>query len=213
MRFKDILQERRASSVLFHFTTVNNATSILQSDEFRLSAGQTKYNPYMRKFPYYMSAARSPKSAIHTYTVIDNTTDKWVYPNAGFVLDGEWFNRNPNCVSSPIEVDNYDPQYQSKGPRYRHRVNAREVQRSMFEDRIWCKTNELPATTGMIKELHFVDKYYYKKEDEDVAPNIDEIEIVKLISVAKDAGIPWWLYGSTNDITTLNKTRAIESGK
>ena len=207
MKLTEILNER-ASAVLYHFTTVGNATGILESGVFRLSADQQRYNPKAKRFPYYMSAARSKKSGIHNFTVTNQGNDMWIHPNAVFILDGEWFNRNPKVTAKPIEIDNYNPDFTS--PKFRYdRVIAREYQKSMMEDRIWSMENELPNDS--IVELHFTNKYYRNPLHMNKADSIDLNDLYELTELANLKRIPWWMYNEAKDIMHLNKARAIRN--
>ena len=205
MRYSDIITER-ASGVLYHFTTIRNATDILFQNRLNFSRNQSDY-VINKKYPYYASMARSKLT--DAYGLITNDISgenklRGQHANACLVFDGEWFNRHPDVISKPIEIDNF---YSSKEGKKVFQMNARKHQQSMMEDRIWCNKSILVLRQNAIKEFHFGNYRLIGLNKQE----LDEETLKKAIDVAFHRSIPWWMYDDVSTFRFQNKNKAIAS--
>ena len=216
MDINDILTER-ASSILYHGTSKDKANRILKQRNFKFSEGQDQYIKD-KKFPYYLSTARSPQSFFYLSRLFST--------EVLFVLDGEWVNRQNYLIAGALDVDNlasfydhklagteiidgpsrnaYDPNVLKnlKNPRGKsiksHPISAGKimVQKGMMEDRIWSREPWV-SIDGFIKEIHLLKQ------------NISYRSVEKSITEkVKELGIPTWYYKNSDDYKVLNKNKA-----
>ena len=198
----------RATSILFHYTNLNGAYGIISSKSFNFNGSQSDY--MIRKgYEYYMSAARSPQTYYQTFRTRSNMFL--------FVLNGDWFNRHPAVIVKPIEIDNFDHQWDDNIPlgkrdlynrRKRHfdDRSAKSKSTSMFEDRIWSKVERLRIDEKAIKELHFV--YKFDDQLENFMHLLDK-KFHRLLDPPLD--LKWWRYEDADDLKLRNKKKAIDS--
>jgi hypothetical protein len=85
MRVKNFLTER-ATAILYHYTSTQNALRILQAGVFKLSsafATKSEEEMHPKGMPYFLSTTRSKMGDYHRYVGTAGVM---------FVLDGDWLN-------------------------------------------------------------------------------------------------------------------------
>jgi hypothetical protein len=130
VRAKELITER-ASSVVYHYTSLLPARNILSTGKFELSSAlgsvEQQYAP--KGYPYFLSTTRTRRGGYHT-----NSLGRY---GVLFVLDGDWYNRHYKASS----VD----YWQERGKLLPGRS-------SEAEDRIYSK--EPTISIGGVKEMH-----------------------------------------------------------
>jgi hypothetical protein len=143
MLVRDIVTEG-ASSVLYHYTSIQDALRIMASGAFQLSSitgnkSEEQYAP--PGYPYFFSTTRTRTGDYHRYVGTGGVL---------FVLDGRWFNQR-----YPVKpVDYWERSWiHSDGTRTRE-----------SEDRVFSKQSTIPADG--IREIHVL----LKEQDENRSP-------------------------------------------
>ena len=214
MDIKDVLTER-ASPILYHGTSKDKANRILKQQNFKLSEKQDQYVKN-KKFPYYLSTARSPQSYYYS--------SKLFSAEVMFVLDGDWVNKQNYLIAGAIDIDNISRYYDYSSEKWKHdrpknpydpnvlkkirstkakNINSefikyqnKLISKGMMEDRIWSREPWV-SIDGFIKEIHLLKQ------------NVSYRSIEKsIIEKSKELGIPTWYYKNSDDYSILNKNKA-----
>jgi hypothetical protein len=132
MRINELISEA-ISRTVYHYTSIGEATSILESGVFELSSvfgsgAEEELNP--SGYPYYLSTTRTPLGDYHRHVLHDGVL---------FVLDGEWFNRR----------------YRGAPINYHGTLNTKPRQREA-EDRIFSRHPTIGI--GGIREIHVLER-------------------------------------------------------
>lgn len=130
MKVGELLFER-LSSIVYHYTPIFPAKTILSTGKFELSSslGSIEHQYQPKGYPYFLSTTRTRRGGYHTN----------VLGNSGvlFVLDGDWYNRH--YKSAPIDY------WQERGKLLPGRS-------SEAEDRIFSKDPSM--SIGGVKQVH-----------------------------------------------------------
>ena len=149
MKAKEFITER-ASSILFHYTSIESALAVVKSGVFQLSSvtgnkSEEQYSP--KGYPFFLSLTRTSHGDYHNYVGTGAVL---------FKLNGDWF--NSRYIVKPI--DYWERSWlQSPG-------RTREA-----EDRVFSKDSTIPD--GAITEIHLL----LKEQEEYRSPRARELMI------------------------------------
>lgn len=180
MRASEIITEG-LSKVIYHYTSVNSAATILESGNFELtssigSAVEFQYAP--KGYPYYISTTRSRRGGFHS------NSGRYASSGVLFVLDGEWYSRH--YKAKPIDY------WQDRDPKH----SAQRA--SEAEDRIFSK-----SPTMSIKGVTAV--HVFVTDDADQA--VIKAKTRSIMVLAKKQDIPVYFYDTFVDWVNFNKKK------
>lgn len=157
------------SRVIYHYTNLHNAVSILSSGEFQLSstAGSVEDSWAPKGYHYFMSTTRTKFGGFHERT-----------GNGGvmFDLDGNYY--NARYKSGPVDY-------------WGQRDASKSQRASESEDRIFSKTPTIPIDG--VTSIHVYVKPMDAKDRENWAKGAPGWAR-KVLLLAKKRGIPAYLY-------------------
>ena len=190
MRLSEILSEG-VTGVVYHFTSAPSASDIISEKTFKLSSWQSHHAP-KNDYKYFLSLARSKDSRIRR---LKDTS-------VCLVLNGNWFNKRSDIISSPIEIDNFSIDNNKKKTYYdSDRGSARVNQMTMTEDRVWHNKDFLRFDNNLIKEVHILHNRNY-------LPPLVDVESKRLLKICQMNNMKWWYYSNEKTYAILNKVRA-----
>lgn len=187
MRISELLVEK-ATSVLYHITSIPNLFSILNEKQFRLTSSVgTKSEREMNKGKmYFLSTSRTK---INDYTLQNSYFD-----SAILVLNGDWFNRRHRGVPTDYWEGNWIKKRKIDIDSYR------EAEDRILSDDPIIKINDLKS---VIREVHI---FYENEYDYPIL--VDRTR--KAIFLAKKHNIPVYVYNNKKDFVLLNKTKSLD---
>jgi hypothetical protein len=157
------------SSIVYHYTSLHSAVSILQSGKFELSStvGSVEEEWAPRGYHYFMSTTRTKFGGFHDYA-----------GNGGvmFNLDGEWYNNH--YPAGPVDY-------------WGNRDVSKTGRASESEDRIFSKTPSIPING--VTAVHVYVKPMDEKERQNWNTGYPAMAR-KALLLAKKQGIPAYLY-------------------
>jgi hypothetical protein len=157
------------SSIVYHYTSLHSAVSILQSGKFELSStvGSVEEEWAPRGYHYFMSTTRTKFGGFHDYA-----------GNGGvmFNLDGEWYNNH--YPAGPVDY-------------WGNRDVSKTGRASESEDRIFSKTPSIPING--VTAVHVYVKPMDEKERQNWGTGYPAMAR-KALLLAKKQGIPAYLY-------------------
>ena len=157
------------SSIVYHYTSLHSAVSILQSGKFELSStvGSVEEEWAPRGYHYFMSTTRTKFGGFHDYA-----GDGGVM----FNLDGEWYNNH--YPAGPVDY-------------WGNRDVSKTGRASESEDRIFSKTPSIPING--VTAVHVYVKPMDEKERQNWRTGYPAMAR-KALLLAKKQGIPAYLY-------------------
>ena len=180
------------SPLLFHWTSLDGAASILETDKFKLSThvGTKSDNDKNNKKFYYMSTSRVPNGGYtKPYGVI-------------LVLDGKKLSQNYS--GTPFDY---------WGEEWRNRSGKDRNQYEENEDRILADKPTIPQASKYIDEIHVMYKGSLR---DDPSPNDEEFNNAQrkrlraVLYTAKKKNIPVFFYEDKSAFLLLNKKKTID---
>jgi hypothetical protein len=160
------------SSVVYHYTSLPNAATILSGNSFRLttSAGTGAEQSLAKgNKPYYLSTTRSK--------VGDYTLHQFYKSGVVFELNGDWFNQR--YKGAPVD---YWGRNRSQGAGLKGRY--KEMEDRVFSDEAYIPFPKNPK--DLIRSIHIL-----WKEDDDKRFN----QYLRTVLIrAKQLGIPYYAY-------------------
>jgi hypothetical protein len=177
VKAKEFLIER-LSSVVYHYSSIYSARSILQSGKFELSStlGSIEQQYAPKGYPYFLSTTRTRHGGYHKNVL--------GYSGVLFVLDGTWYNRHYKAAS----VD-----------YWQERGNLSPGRSSEAEDRIFSKDPTI-SIKG-VTEVHV-----YLKNDKDTTDAM-KARTRQVLILAKKLGIPAYFYNDAQAWLNFDKRR------
>jgi hypothetical protein len=177
---KRIIKER-ATTVLYHYTKIENAVNILKTKQFRLSSSlpQDQESSLVSKKhegkQFYLSTARTPQSAFIRGRSKENNA-------VIFDLDGDWFNRN-NYTVKPVDY-----------------FSGTEADKKEHEDRVISNDPIIKLNNNLVKSIHlYIGNIEY-------SPKL----ILQFISDSKKYGIQLFAYYDFKAFILQNTKKSVE---
>ena len=198
MRLSELLTEG-ATGILYHTTSIENATKIVGEHFILSNANETSarhhrkqyYTIIKKRYPYYLSTSRSKVNYFKKIMVNGRRNDGMVT----FVMDGNWLNRK-GFITKPIDfIYQYYKNEKMMGGSY----TSKTAKTPESEDRVWSKIKNIPATPELIREVHIL--FDENKVDEDQ-------NFIDITKKCNKFGIPWWAYIYENEFIVMNKKMA-----
>jgi hypothetical protein len=186
MSFKHFLLEYSGGS-LFHGTTLRNAVSILDTNEFRLGdtiSSIEKVDSKSKKYDYFFSTSRQKDGGF-----LLSSTDKDI--DTVFVLDGQKLGNN--LTHSAIQFHSTEQIRSGKG-------------RDENEERFYSNKRKLPKAISYMKEVH----HFINRPFSDLPMEVKN-EAIKLIQLAYSNKVPFYLY--IKDIIAFRQQKKAKAEK
>lgn len=168
------------SSLVYHFTPLRRALSILEENVFKLGVSVGTGSEDQKNY-YFLSTTRSPSGRFHrndSFGVL-------------FVLDGNKLNQRYKGHA----VDYWGREFRKAEPRS-----------AEMEDRIFSNDPEIKQAASYIKGVHIL--FDDEKSQADFVVRYRRV-LRKILIQCKKLNIPFWVYRDAKTFQTLNKAKSI----